>query len=260
MGQIGYLFLNENLVYKVGDVAQHDTQQGRWTCVDHHLHRVILTQWPGHLYKVAVIDFVSNDVEPKLSKNPSYTRALSYAVIEVMKPYQLFGAYGHQVCEILEWIATASYDDMARLGDLIHPRASAIYSNAWHVWLKDIDLKAWNDWHQHIDLKTVDFDICSENVIAWPTQSENPDSPINNGFYLISSLISEKAKNLDGENAWITMEKEDEDDEDEQCLAPLWSKANFALLHAAMGFGAKQYLKEEELECLTYAWSEINKN
>lgn len=257
MVQEGYIFLDETAAYKVGDMVAHDPEKGRWTCVDHQVHKVILTKWPGQLYKVKVIDFVSNDAEPKLVNNPGYTRALSYRIEAVMDRASLFGAYGSKICEILDWIETATYEQMVHVGEHIHPKASAIYSRVWHTWLKAIDLEAWQNWYQYLDHDTVDFDICSDNVLAWPTQRENPDSPINKGLLLICQLVDDKAKNLEGDKAWVTLEKEYEDDEEEQCLTPVWSKARSALLYTAMGFGAKPYLSESEASCLTYAWQQL---
>lgn len=243
----GYVFLDVDQLYLPGDIYRHDTEKSRWCCVDDYIHKVLLLKWPANLYQVEVLDFVSVDEPPKLIKNPGYSRALSFRIVEVLPSAKLFGDYGDKICSILEWVQTAGISDFEKVGNSITEDMPKIYSKAWDEWLKTIDPDSYHIGYSH------------NGVIAIPTERKNPDSPINKGFFLISELLDQRAKALVGDDMWITYVPDPDDnfeeDDDPRCLAPLWSKAKYALFYAAMGFGAKDFLTESESGVLFQPWN-----
>lgn len=242
-GKQGYAFLRNN--YSIGDIYYHNTAESRWCCVDDYVHNVFV-DWPGHLYRVEIIDFVSTDDPPKLKKNPGYMRALSFRIVEVLPVARLFGEYGENICSILDWIQTATVSDFEKIGNLITDNMSQSYSKAWDQWLKTIDPDSCHLGHPH------------DGVIAIPTTQSNSDSPIYKGFFLISDCVDKRAEALVGDDRWTIYVPEPDDnfeeDDDPRCLKPLWRNAKCALLYAAMGFGAKDYLTEDETSVLLYPW------
>lgn len=246
MNQTGYVFLDSDQVYFPGDIYQHNTEKSRWLCVEEYIHKVFL-KWPGNLYRVEVIDFVSSDEPPKLVKNPGYIRALSFRVIEVLPAARLFGEHGEKICSILNWIQSAELADFEKIGKLITEEMKNIYSKAWNEWLRTIDPQSYHLEHSHY------------GTIGIPTNRQNPDSPINKGFFLISELLDKRAKSLVGDEMWVIYVPDPEDnfeeDDDPRCLAPLWRNAFDALFFAAMGFGAVDYLTPGESSMLLQAWN-----
>ena len=242
----GYVFLNYDQVYSVGDIYCHDTKDSRWFCVDEYIHKVFL-KWPGNLYRVEIIDFVSADEPPKLTKNPGYARALSFRIIEVMPVAKLFGAYGEDICSILDWIQSAELADFEKIENLITEEMKNIYSRAWIEWLKGVDPESYHLDYPHYD------------TIGIPTNRQNPDSPINKGFYLIADLFEKKVNSLVGDDMWIFYVPDSDDnfeeDDDPRRLSPFWKNAYYALLYAAMGFGVKNLLKKDECDLLLGAWN-----
>lgn len=208
----GYVFLTQDQVYSVGDIYYHNTGKSRWCCVDDYVHKVF-PKLPGNLYRVEIIDFVSTDAPPKLVKNPSYSRALSFRIIEGLPVAKLFGEYGENICLILDWIQTAGVSDFEKIGNLITGDMSKIYSKAWDEWLKTIDPDSYHLGYPH------------HGVIAIPTERKNPDSPINKGFSLISEFLNNRAKSLVGDDMWVIYvpdpDDEFEEDDDPRCLSPL---------------------------------------
>lgn len=243
----GYVFLDVDQHYLPGDIYQHNTEKSRWYCVDDYVHAILSLKWPGILCRVEILDFVSNDEPPKLVNNPGYHRALSFRILEVLSSARLFGEQGDQICSILEWIKTAGISDFEKIGSLVTNEMSIIYSKAWDEWLKTIDPDSYHIGYPH------------NGVIAIPTEKENPDSPINKGFFLISDAVDERAKFLVGDDMWITYVPQPDDnfeeDDDPRCLSPLWSNAKYALFYAAMGFGAKDFLTENEAYVLLQPWN-----
>jgi hypothetical protein len=245
-----------------GCVVARPTRSPPWIVVDHKLESVIVSRWPGKLWKVTVLDAVTDqDVvvagAGRLVPDAGYTRAVSVQVLEELAPAVLFGPAGVAVCRILESISRLDYEQATALSTRVTLAAAVLYSKAWNCWLRGIAPNSYHLGQEH------------DHVLAIPTQRGAPQSPINQGFLIIHSQLHKRAILVSGtaalqsRRACAQENNEDDaadysdDDDDGMWLEPTWSRAADALLYAAMATGAREFLTEEEQRVLGAAWTGV---
>jgi len=131
-----------------------------WIVVDHGLESIVVSKWPGKLWKVEILKAAKE--QPNESAN--YTRAVAVRVIEELPPAVLFGPHGDAVLEVIERARSAT------LRHALHPEAREIYSRAWNRWLGT----------SHQDHR--------DTLAVSPGRS-----PIGAGFTVIYSVLSSRA-------------------------------------------------------------------
>lgn len=214
---------------KVGATIRNADGGPPWIVVDHSVESVIVTKWPGRLWKVEILEAARE--QPHAGVN--YTRAVSVRVIGEMAVSELFGPYGSGVCAVIERARALTTDDLAVLGASGHPLARAAYSRGWRKWLGSGEPEPGHSSEDHADTLAV---------------SGGVRSPIHSGFTVLHSVLAERARRLVGDAAFVV------DDEGNQAFTPVWASAADALLHAAMALGAPELLAPADREALTQAW------
>jgi len=195
-----------------------------WIVVDQAIESIVVAKWPGKLWRVSVL----KPAAEQPAAYAKYTRAVAVEVIDEEPVWRLFGAHGEAVCRILERARTITLDDVAMLENAIPDEAREAYSRAWNRWLGDA--------HDH-----------TATLAAGDSRS-----PIGAGFTVLHNLIVERARTLTGGAALTT------NDDDEVVLAPEWSAASDAFLHAAMAHGSPELIASSDPELLTAAWKRLS--
>ena len=161
-----------------------------------------------------------------------YTRAVAVNVLDELSPASLFEVNGEAVCDVIAGASKVDQSIAERLTSGRHELAGQAYTNAWQKWLE------MNQWQYE---KNADY----SGVLA--VSSIKGGSPINSGFEVVFDAISGRA--LLQQPPAITI-----DDEGEEKLIPVWSKAAKACLEAAMAVGAPHLSTGSDRQTLTAAW------
>jgi hypothetical protein len=196
-----------------------------WLVVNYNLESLIVSQWPGRLWRVEVIEPVTDaDVLDAgggwPSKSAQYIRAVSVRVIEEVPVSQLFGLHGEAVCRVIAAAGQLTLEQIRVLAATRHPDADRVYSRAWNTWLTGV-------------------------------REGRRGSPVNCGFSVLSSEVTKRARVLTGELAFFT------DEEGQIQLEPTWQAASSTLLHAAMVFGAPGLCAPHDSSVLAAGWRSV---
>lgn len=212
-----------------------------WLVVDQSLSSISIgSHWPGRLWRVQVKKL--GDMSGLVAE-PGYWRATAIELLEEMPLSALFGSNGVAVVNLLTQIRTLSRAQAEDLSKNVHENASAAYNRAWI---------RWSETRKH-PRQTQDEDDW-RGVLAAPSRHDKERSPINSGFLLVHSLMSQRALELDGDNAFTLVEV---DGSTEQILTPVWQNACDSFLFAAMALGAPEYVSAADSLELTRAWGSV---
>jgi hypothetical protein len=204
--------------------------------VQSRIEQMTVARWPGRLWRVTVVDAVT-DVDERANgltrplPSAGYVRAIVVEVIEEIPTWKLFGDFGRAVREVIAVASSLDRSLVSLLGQYRHPVADAAYSRAWNAWLAQSKRPLGSD-----DLTgTLEFSgrVCG--------------SPINNGLSVVFNAVWNRAEAVDGDSAFV---HEDE----ETYLEPAWSTAANALLEAAMAFAAPGVSDASDREIMAAAW------
>lgn len=223
-----------------------------WIVVDQSIATLTIgSGWPGQLWRVRVTQL--GDMSGLVAQ-PGYWRAAAIELREAMPLAALFGPDGDAVVDILEKIGSLSRVQAQQLGASLAPNAWAAYGRAWIRWSEG---ECGPGSLPESAGKPKDAGACAEQVAAWrgvlaaSRRQDKDRSPLHSGLALIHTLLRQRAQVVDGANAVVLIE---DDGETEEMLAPTWRGACHALLCAAMGMGATQYVSRADAAELTQAW------
>jgi hypothetical protein len=215
----------------IGTVARNPNDKPPWIVVDRQLETMVLTRWPGRLFKVEVLDAAPEQV----AGSAHYIRAVAVRVIAEEPAAVLFGPHGPHVCRVLDAARSISVSLAEKALELTSTEAQEAYSAAWNRWIARTQP---NSQHLGDDHRTT--------LAATGPFSR---SPIGAGFGLIYSTVFARAKELVGDSSFSI------DGEGEISLAPKWSAAADSLLHAAMALGAPEIVSASESVALLASWN-----
>jgi len=220
-----------------GNHVRLSTAAPPWMVVDQALASITIgSRWPGQLWRVRVREL--GDMSGLVAQ-PGYWRAAAIELLEALPLSTLFGAHGDAVLTILTRINGLTRVQAQALAQNVDPHAAAAYGQAWIRWAQaggDTRSTDPDEWH---------------GTLAASRGRDKERSPIHSGFLLIHTQLRQRAKAIDGDDAFVLIE---EDGETEQVLSPLWQQACDALLFAAMAQGAPQYVLADEARALNRAW------
>lgn len=232
-----YIPIKESTGEKKGDVRQNPDRNPPWLVIDHQIETLIVTQWPGTLWSVKVIDpIINSQVSPshRINDTAGYTRAVAIELLEELPVSILFGQHGQAVCAILDKAQTLTYTDALQLSKWRSPNADTIYSEAWNKWLQVHDCDSIYLHRNHVS-----------SLVIPIKQTHRLESPINKGFMLLQHIVRKQAISVSGTDALVDI-WDDIEEVMEDVLAPVWSTACAAMLDAAMALGAPQWLSESD--------------
>lgn len=214
-----------------GDVIRIEGSGPPWIVVNHAIESILVTGWPGRLCRVAVLEPAAH--QPGVG----YTRAAAVTLEFEVPLGRLFGPHGDEVLRIIDQAASLGLDEVHSLAALTSKQASTAYLRAWNAWLEN----------QHTTSSHAGADDS-----ATPVASSGARSPVGAAFTIISSLLSERARDLVGDAAFVL------DEEDGvYVLIDSWAGASSALCCAAMAVGAPHLITASDKRLLERAWRDV---
>ena len=215
---------------RIGDTIIKKDKAPPYLVVDHKLHTIIVTKWPGALYKVEVLNpEEEREINNGLVENVRYTRTFGVRIIEEVPVAALFGNNGEQVKRIIDLVRSVTEEQVSQLAEYDAKQNGKTYSKAWKNWVLLTDSKASGSY---------------ERVIAVHPKNQERISPIGQGLAVISTIYYQTVRELTQDEAL------DIDDEGEISFKPKWSRAAVHFLHAAMSYEADNLLTQKEKEDL----------
>ncbi|PCJ35638.1 MAG: hypothetical protein COA99_13675 [Moraxellaceae bacterium] len=239
----GFLYVTENDDLKlfeslVGGKFIKPDRNPPWLVVNHELDGVLVTEWPGRLLKVQVLNQSNEkDINKGLVKGVHYTRTLGVEILEELSTEVLFNPKGSMITRILDFASTMNEDDVNKLSEFEITKASKIYSNAWDEWLKIMEPESIHLNQNH------------SNTLA--IFANNSRSTLNQSFSVISNIVGKRAVKILGKNAYTI------DEDDESILDKSWSHASTILLQAAMAYNGREFITNEEIAILLTPWNSV---
>jgi hypothetical protein len=188
-----------------------------WIVVDQTPQAAILAKWPGRLWRVRILR--------KAPEQPlayaAYTRATAVHVEEELPLAALFDHNGQEVVDFLSSISSLSAEQRALLGSSIDERAVSMLNQVWNRWLSQVDSSSPYLGQDH------------SNTIAVGAQA--PRSPVGNAPSVLHTELTNRARELDGDSAFVT-------DDEGQSFNAEWSRVASHLQHALFAFGVSPEL------------------
>lgn len=218
---------------KVGDLIIKQDRKPPFIVVDHILDKIIITRWPGKLYKVEVINqSKEKDINKGLVKNVWYTRTLGVKILEEVPVENIFGENGKQIRHIIDLTRNITEEQVNLLSKYNIESSRDLFTKAWRNWilLTDKDCVYLNDDHY--------------NTLKIFPKNQVYGSPIREGLSIISSQFDIRARELVGEAAFGV------DEEGEIYLQSKWAKAYEKLKQAGISYESDNLLTEVEKETL----------
>lgn len=184
-----------------------------WIVVDHTLQSPILAKWPGRLWQVRILR--------KAPEQPlayaAYTRATAVHVEKELPLAVLFDNNGEEVVEFLSRISGLSAEEKALLASSTDERAVNVHNEVWNRWLLQVDASSTYLGQDH------------SGIIA--IGAKPPRSPVGNAPSVLHTELTKRAREIDGEGAFVT-------DDEEQSFNAEWSRVASHLQHALFSIGA----------------------
>ena len=240
----GYVYMPDDTPGPMADagpgvVVSIEDRKPPWIVVDHDLGAVHVARWPGRLWRVEIVDAVSDaDVRRAGSAHPlksaAYTRAVSVRVVDALDASSLFGENGSAVSAVLDAAARLTRRDAEALASGRHPEAGEVYG------------RAWRRWHRQMGLPLGHHDADWDGVLA--VGGAGVRSPVNSGLTLVHSAVLSRAGDVDRQRATRA------DDDGATVLLDPWSTADLSLLEAAVAVGAPALLDRRDRETLVRGW------
>lgn len=205
-----------------------------WIVVDHSLSSIVIPSWPGKLWEVQVLKLAPE--QPRAGAG--YVRATAVRIEEEVPPALLFGKNGVAVVEIFDRAQRLTVEQRDCLANHHVPSTDQAFSKAWNRWLSKVDPASPHQGEDHRDTLAI--------------TSAGARSPVGSAFTVLHSVVSQRARKLEGDAAFIV-------ENDEVSFAPSWALAFSALLHACMAVGTDaDLLSEGERHDLLSGYSTLN--
>jgi hypothetical protein len=188
-----------------------------WIVVDHKAESIVLAKWPGRLWRVHILR--------KASEQPlayaGYTRATAVQIEQEVPLAALFEYKGEDVVDFLSSIRSLSFEAKAALEQLSDERAVALHNEVWNRWLSQVDPASPYLGQDH------------SGIIAMGAKSSR--SPVGNATSVLHSELTIRARELDGQSAFVT-------DSEGQWFNPQWLRVATHLQHALFAIGVPEQL------------------
>jgi hypothetical protein len=209
-----------------------------WIVVAHGLESVQVGDWPGRLWKVEVIDRVT-DADRRAAgwgKAPSgphgrYIQSVAVSILEELPLSRLFGPVGGEaICAVLDHASRLEPHDVSQLALARHPDAEPLWRRWYDQWLRR-QARGWRGFLERL---------------------RHGRHHQNNGTGTLHELMYKRAKHVARDSAFAY------DEEDEaNVLNATWQQAYSALRDAATAFGSAFLYTPEERLVLTAAWRAV---
>lgn len=210
-----------------GDLVIKEDKKPPYIVVDHDWITSIITQWPGKLFKVSILNPLDEkDINTGLVENIWYTRTYGLKILEELPAEVVFGTNGKEIKNLLSLIQNITEVQVNQLAEYALEVNRKLYSETWNRW------KNFCDGSSSIE----DY----ENVIASQSKNSQVKSPIGIGLSVISNTFYQTVRKLTRDDALEI------DEEGEVCLKAKWTAAGEHFLNAAMSYESNNLLTEQE--------------
>jgi len=227
---------------KIGQRIKSAENGPPWIIVDENIQSVIVTaaSWPCSLWSARVIKL--GDMSGLIA-NPGYWRANEIELIEELPAGTLFGEQGDKIASLLDQVKTLTLSEVDELNANMaeNDKAKEVWKRAWNCW---------NENQKYPRSHTYDDGM----TLASPGNRDKEMSPANHGFLLMHDLFFQRARELEGHDAFIEVI---EYGETEIELKQNWKAACEAFLQKAMGLSMAQHLSAVECATLSRVWSTV---
>jgi len=218
---------------KAGDLITKQDRNPPFIVVNHTLDKIIITRWPGKLYKVEVLNpSKEKDINKGLVKNVWYTRTLGIKILEEVLVEKIFGVNAQQISQVINLARNITEEQVNALSEYDTVYGRTLFAKTWDHWLSSIDKSYVHTAEDH------------SNTLKFFSGDQSYGSPIRDGLSIISSQFHIRVREIAGESAFFV------DEEGEISLQPKWARACEQLLHASMSYESDNLLTKMEKEIL----------
>ena len=241
----GYIYVSkeENELFKgfeIGDSVIKKNKNPPYIVVDHTLDTKIITQWPGKLFKVEVINpSKEKGINKGLVKDIWYTRTLGVKILDEVNISKLFGGNGQNIEQIIDLTRNITEEKVLAFSKYSETENRDLFTKAWRNWIM-----LYNKNHPYLNDEHY-------NTISLSQKNQRYSSPIKKGLSIISSQFDIRARELVGETAFGV------DEEGELYLQPIWANAVEKILHAGISYASDEILSEIERRNLRKPFNEV---
>ena len=225
---------------KIGDSIIKQNREPPYIVVDHSLNTKIITQWPGKLYYVEVINQrKEKDINKGLVKNVWYTRTLGVKILEEVPLEAMFGENGKSIKNLIDLTRNIETEQVEMLSKYDVRSNRSVVDKAWKKWIR---------------LTDKDYSFLPEdysNTLNMSPKNQVHGSPIGEGLSIIASQFDIRARELVGDAAFGV------DEDGEIFLQPTWSTAVEALLQAGISYESDGLISEAEKQSLRKPVKEV---
>lgn len=214
------------------------TEVPPWIVVHASVADLTISQWPGRLLRVEVIEPVSlQDADATRRANehflPSaaHRRVLAVRISEECTRGTLFGPGGAEIVEILDRAAELTAAD---LEDLLVPADE----------LEEVRRRV------VASVMGSGSPFASRDIVG---AAGDAQPPFGNALLILHQLVVRQAV-LAGAGYWDVDDDDDDDDEPDLVLLPAWSRAGHALTAAVWAMSADGRADPDDLEVLRAPW------
>ena len=241
----GYLYVadEDNLLFrdvKIGDSVVKPDREPPYFVVDHFLHKVLVTKWPGKLYKAEIINQAAEkDINRGLVKDIWYTRTLGVKILEEVPIENIFGNNGSKIKQVVDIARYITEEQANRLAEISLEYNRELYSKVWEKWISITDKEYASLAKDH------------QCTLEAHPKNQKHESPIRKGLSITWTQLYHRARELEGDLAVYT------DEEGDVCLVPKWSNAGEHLLNAGISYESNNLLTDAEKEQLRSPVKEV---
>lgn len=240
--EYGFIFIEQSRIdelnYQEGQIVCLQTEIPA-ILINYEIATIDIIEWPGKLWFVENLDSYAL---ASVQQNSIHFLSRHFKLVKQLTSSLLFGARGENISLLLDKIRLLNMDDVHHLANLFTPMLAEIYAASWNNWLAST--------HHLPELRDADY----TGTLA--ISSGENISPINSGFLVIKDLIIKKAKELEGDNAFVV----GSDEWSITLLNPLWNRACGVLLQAAMALGAEEFVPPKAANSLLAGWYYLTKS
>lgn len=244
---LGYIYVSDQsndqrfLGVKSGSIVTNASRKPPYFVVQHRAEKVIITEWPGRLFKVSTCDNYRR-INKEILPYAEYTRSNKIEIVEELEVSTLFGEKGKEIIEIVDSANSITKYEAQTLSKQLTLESCQLYSTIWKRWLDQN--------------KVVTGE--KDNFVGTTGFHSNyyddlPYSPLGNALSIIGNLLYKRVREIDWDEGIVT------DNEDETNLSPLWAKAQQILLNAAISKINDGLLNSSEIEILIRPFNQLKK-
>ncbi|BCJ76561.1 hypothetical protein CS0771_61050 [Catellatospora sp. IY07-71] len=228
----GYLWADDTAPAHVrsaepGGLVRMPSPRPPWLVVYTAPGRVLVTGWPGRLWRVEIMPPAAEperaalaEITARIAPGAGYTHASRVEVVAEVSPALPFGAHGDAVARVVEAGQALDEPTAHRLAEARRPEAGRAYVHAWLRW--------------------------SAEPRGWGV-----NSPVGSGLGLLGTVVQASARLRGGPGAWVV------DGDGENVVAEPWCSAYGALREAALAYGAPHLVDGAARELLAAPWDTV---